>query len=269
MTPTEIARITRIAGELGVRSIKLTGGEPLTRKDIVEIIRLIHEENSTMEISMVTNGTLLTAPLASSLKENGLVRANINIPSVEKRTYESLTGGRLQDALSGVESAISAGLFPVKVNMLLLRGVNSDQVDSMLDFCRKTGVTLQIIELEPLTLDARYYSRHHLSLDDIERKLSIKARKVEVRQSMHGRKVYHLEDATVEVVKPVENTEFCLHCSRMRLTSDGRLKSCLMRSDDLVDLLPSIRSCASDDVLKDLIAASARRRRPFYDAKSV
>lgn len=267
MAPSEIARIARIAGELGARNVKLTGGEPLVREDIVEIVRLLHTERSIQEISMVTNGTLLTGSLASSLKQNGLMRMNINIPSVEKDTYRRLTGGELGDALEGARAALSAGLYPVKVNMLMLRDLNDDQVDSMLGFCSKIGATLQIIELEPLNVDPEYYSRHHFLLDGIEKKLSSKAKKIEVRRSMHGRRVYDLGNAKIEIVRPVENTAFCLRCSRMRLTSDGRLKSCLMRSDDLVDLLGPIRANATDRELGELIVASARRRQPFYVLK--
>jgi cyclic pyranopterin phosphate synthase len=239
----------------------------LVREDIVEIVRLLRRERSVKEISMVTNGTLLTGSLASSLKQNGLMRMNINIPSVEKDTYRRLTGGELGDALEGVRAALSAGLDPVKVNMLMLRDLNHDQVDSMLGFCSKIGATLQIIELEPLNIDPEYYSRHHFPLDGIEKKLSSKAKKIEVRRSMHGRRVYDLGNAKIEIVRPVENTAFCLRCSRMRLTSDGRLKSCLMRSDDLVDLLGPIRTNATDRELGELIVASARRRQPFYVLK--
>jgi len=267
MAPSEIARIARIAGELGAHNLKLTGGEPLVREDVVEIVRLLHKEGVIQEISMVTNGTLLTESLASSLKQNGLMRMNINIPSVEEDTYRRLTGGELRDALEGARAASSAGLCPVKVNMLMLRDLNHDQVNSMLDFCSKIGAILQIIELEPLNIDSEYYSRYHFPLDGIEKELTSKATKIEVRRSMHGRRVYHLGDARIEVVRPVENTVFCLRCSRMRLTSDGRLKSCLMRSDDLVDLLGPIRRDATDRELSELIAASARRRQPFYVLK--
>lgn len=268
MTPAEIARIAGIAGELGARRVKLTGGEPLIRQDIAEIVRLLGEKETIEEISMVTNGILLTFLLARELRRNGLVRVNVNVPSVDVKTYESLTGGRLSDALEGVKAAKSAGLSPVKVNMLLLKGVNDNQVDSMTQFCREAGATLQLIELEPLNVENRYYSQYHCPLDDIEEELSGKAHKVEVRRSMHGRKVYHLGDVKVEVVKPVENTEFCLRCSRMRLTSDGKLKSCLMRCDDLVDILGSIRSGASDQEVRRLLESSARRRRPFYGGRS-
>lgn len=267
MTPAEIATIAGIAGELGAGRVKVTGGEPLLREDIVQVVRLLSERKSIEEISMVTNGTLLTQQLARSLKRSGLARINVNIPSVSSETYENLTGGKLDNALRGVEAAMLAELFPVKVNMLLLRGVNDGQVDSMLQFCRRLGVTLQLIELEPLNVSDEYYSQHHYSLDQIEKELSGRAQRVEVRRSMHGRKVYYLEGAAVEVVKPVENTEFCLRCSRMRLTSDGKLKSCLMRCDDLTDILRSIRSGASDGELRALIAGSARKRRPFYDGQ--
>lgn len=269
MTPSEISRIARIAAELGATNVKLTGGEPLIRSDIVEIIRLLNETRTIKEISMVTNGTLLTRQLAAGLERNGLVRVNINIPSVEDDTYKRLTGGELKDAFEGVRAALSSGLFPVKINMLILKNVNDDQVDSMLDFCNRTGVSLQIIELEPLNLSPEYYSRHHFPLDGIERKISVEATKIEVRESMHGRKVFHLRDTVVETVRPVDNTDFCLRCSRMRLTSDGRLKSCLMRSNDLVDLLEHVRSGAADQRLVELISTSARRRQPFCAQKRV
>jgi len=264
MTPAEIANIAGIASELGARRVKLTGGEPLIRQEITEIVRLLSERKTIEEISMVTNGTLLTYPLATNLKRNGLMRININVPSVDAETYKHLTGGRISDALEGVKAAKSAGLYPVKVNMLVLGGVNNDQIDSMLKFCRQAGATLQLIELEPLNVESNYYSQHHYSLDGIEKELSGRAQKVEVRRSMHGRKVYHLGEAQVEVVKPVENTEFCLRCSRMRLTSDGKLKSCLMRCDDLVDILGPIRSGAGSQEVRRLIESSARTRRPFY-----
>jgi len=264
MTTAEIAKVAGIVGGLGARRLKLTGGEPLIREDIAEIVRLVKEGKEIEEISMVTNGTLLTYSLAGELKRNGLARININIPSVDAETYRSLTGGRLSDALEGVKAAKSSGLHPVKVNMLLLRDVNDNQIGSMLQFCHQAGATLQLIELEPLNVESNYYFQHHYSLDQVEKELSDKAEKVEVRRSMHGRKVYHLGDAQIEVVKPVENTEFCLHCSRMRLTSDGKLKSCLMRCDGLVDILGSIRSGASDQEVRKLIESSARMRRPFY-----
>ena len=266
MSPAEIVRIAKIAAGLGVRRIKLTGGEPLMREDILEITRLLHEESTVEEISMVTNGTLLTHQLAENLKKYGLIRVNVNVPSVETQTYRTLTGGRLEDALEGIRAALSARLCPVKVNMLILRDVNSGQVDSMLDFCRKLGITLQVIELEPLNIDAQYYHRYHLALDQIENALSSRARKVEVRRSMNGRKIYHLENSKVEIVKPVENTEFCLRCTRVRLTSDGGLKPCLMRPN-VVHLLEKIRTGANDLELRELIEASVRKRRPFYDAK--
>lgn len=267
MTPAEIARIAGIASELGAQRIKLTGGEPLVRRDIVDIVSLLAEKETIEEISMVTNGTLLTFPLAEKLRRGGLARVNINIPSVDQRTYESLTGGRLHCALEAVKAATSAGLSPVKVNMLLLKGVNDDQVDSMMRFCRGVGAILQLIELEPLSIGGDYYSRYHCSLDDIEEKLSAKAHSVKVRRTMQGRKVYDLGDVSVEVVRPVENTEFCLHCSRMRLTSDGKLKACLMRCDDLVDLLGPIRAGASDQQVRGLLESSARSRRPFYGVR--
>jgi len=264
LTPREVARIAKAAVALGATKIKITGGEPLLRKNLPAIVKKISAIRKIEDISMVTNASLLTADVAAELKNNDLQRININIPSIDADTYARLTGGDLSNALAGVEAAKGVGFYPIKINMLVLAGENDDQVDSMIDFAKTIGAILQIIELEPLQISSEYYARHHADLQLIEGRIAKRARSVRVRESMQGRRVYSLDGVEIEIVRPVENTEFCLHCTRMRLTSDGKVKPCLMRDNQLVNLLTPLRSGATDKELEELLATAVRQRRPFY-----
>jgi len=264
MSADEVVRIVRVAVGLGINRVKLTGGEPLLRSDIVEIVAGLAEIDGLRDLSMTTNGTRLSV-LAERLREAGLKRVNVNLPSLDKKTYSELNGGDLNDVLTGVGAAVKAGLYPVKLNMLLLRGVNEHETANMMDFARKSGVILQLLELEPVNVGDPYYRRYHYPLDCIEEELKKQALDVKVRGDMQSRRVYSLSNGLrVEVVHPIENSEFCARCTRLRVTSDGFLKPCLMVTDNLVDVLTPIRKGASDDELKELFKAAVKRRQPYY-----
>jgi cyclic pyranopterin phosphate synthase len=265
MTADEVVRIANVAVRLGVSRIKLTGGEPLLRKDIVQIVRGIASISGLEELSMTTNGTLL-GPLARELRANGLKRVNINLPTIDGEIYCKLTGGRLENVLDGVKAAVEAGLNPVKLNMLVLRGVNDFQVAEMIDFAREVGAVLQLIELEPINISREYYATYHKPLDEYEEMLKQKAVKVEIRKHMQNRRIFHLQDVKVEVVHPIENTDFCWHCTRLRVTSDGKLKPCLMRNDNTVDILTPMRNGATDKELVELFKLANQRRQPYNQA---
>jgi cyclic pyranopterin phosphate synthase len=205
----------------------------------------------------------MLAPLAEELHANGLKRVNINLPTLNEEVYDKLTGGRLEDVLEGVKAAVKVGLHPVKLNMLILKGVNDRHVSEMIDFARETGTILQLIELEPINVSDAYYSAHHKLLDEYEAMLRQKALKIETRHYMQNRRIYHLPDATVEIVHPIENTEFCMHCTRLRVTSDGKLKPCLMRNDNLVDVLTPMRNGANDQELIELFKQANQKRQPY------
>jgi cyclic pyranopterin phosphate synthase len=262
MTAEETSRIVKTAVSMGICRVKLTGGEPLMRKDIVEVIKEIDDVLGLKDLSMTTNGTLL-APLARQLHSSGLRRVNISIPTLEEREFRKLTGGNVADALEGVTAAVEAGFFPVKLNMVVLKGINDETVPAMVEFASKTGAILQLIELEPVNISSRYFARRHKPLDEYEKMLEQKAVKTETREFMQNRRIYHLPDAVVEVIKPIENTEFCLHCTRLRVTSDGRLKPCLMRKDNTIDILTPIRKGASDRDLAELFKQANRERQAF------
>ena len=262
MTVQEIVRIANIAVSLGIARVKLTGGEPLMRRDLPEIVRGIASVPGLRDLSLTTNGLLLDG-IAKTLRDSGLKRVNISLPSLNAETYRKLTGGNLQDALAGVKAAIAAGFCPVKLNMVILKDLNVSDVPEMIQYASKNDVALQLIELDPINVSDDYYSTHHRGLEELERMLREKAKEVEKRPFMHNRLIYHLPNVTVEVVHPIENTDFCMHCTRMRVTSDGKLKPCLMRNDNLTDILTPMHEGASDEKLKQLFLAANKLREPF------
>jgi cyclic pyranopterin phosphate synthase len=262
MTAEEIVHIARIAVGLGIARVKLTGGEPLMRRDLPEIVSGIAAIQGLKDLSLTTNGLLLGG-IAMDLHSRGLKRVNISLPSLNAETYHKLTGGKLQDALTGVKSAIEAGFCPVKLNMVILKDVNVGDVPSLIEYAKQNNIVLQLIELDPVNVGSDYYLTHHRNLDDQEQFLKQQALTVESRPFMHNRLIFHLPDVTVEVVRPIENTDFCMHCTRMRVTSDGKLKPCLMRNDNLIDILTPMRQRANDEQLRQLFAQANQLREPY------
>jgi cyclic pyranopterin phosphate synthase len=251
LSAEEIAAVMRMAAEYEFRSVKFTGGEPLLRPDILEIIRSVP---AGMESSLTTNGTLL-AGLAADLKEAGLSRVNVSLDSLDPETYHKITRRDcLAEVLEGIEAALDAGLTPVKLNMVVLSGINDEEVPAFLDFVKgKRDLVLQLIELMDIG-DCPYHSE----LSGLEQELARQSTHILTRR-MHHRHKYCCNGSEVEVVRPLHNTEFCAFCNRLRLTSDGMLKPCLLRTDNHVD----IRGAEGDD-LRGLFIEAVRRRAPYY-----
>ncbi len=263
MTPRELERIANVAASFGVDRVKLTGGEPLLRKDIIEIVERMRDTHGIKEVSMTTNGVLLKE-YAGLLKEAGLARVNVSLDTLKPEKFAQITRlDALEDVVSGTKEAVKAGLCPVKVNMVLLKGLNEDEIVSMIDFTKENGLILQIIELESASED-ELCKRYHVDLSGVEDFLNDMAEKTTVRR-MHHRRKYHLRNGgEVEIVKPMHNTEFCQYCNRIRVTSDGKLKPCLFRNDNLVDVLGPIRQGASEETLRNLFLEAVKRRQPYF-----
>jgi len=239
MTPEEIERIVRIASRLGIRKVKLTGGEPTVREDIIEIVRRI--KPYVIDLSMTTNGSKLKE-LARPLARAGLDRVNVSLHSLKPEVYKRITGVDMLDVvLEGIEEAVKY-LSPVKLNMTVMRGLNEDEIWDMVEFAARTGTVLQLIELEaPREMtETAFFRKYFYPLKPVERELERKA--VEIRERrMHRRRKYFIPTdygmAEVEVVRAMHNTIFCANCTRLRVTSDGKFKTCLLRNDDLIDFL--------------------------------
>lgn len=265
MTVEEIVRIARIAISLDISRIKLTGGEPLMRKDLCNIVKGIAAISGLKDLSLTTNGSLLAFE-AEKLQKCGLKRLNISLPTLNPQKYHKLTNGTLDNAIEGVKAAVGVGLNPVKLNMVILNGINVDDVPEMMDFASQTGTILQLIELDPVNVTDDYFGTYHKFLDAYEEMLRQKAIKTVTRRFMHNRHVYHLPCVTVEVVHPTENGDFCAHCTRLRVTSNGMLKTCLMRNDNLIDVLTPLRDGANDEELKALFMHANQMRKPYNKA---
>ncbi len=266
MRPGEIGRIVRVASNLGMRKVKLTGGEPTVRRDVVEIIRRI--KPYVRDLSMTTNGSRLKE-LAAPMARAGLDRVNVSLHSLKPDVYKRITGvGELGKVIEGIEEAVKY-FDPVKLNVTLMRGINDSEIAEMIEFAAETGAILQLIELEaPVEMtETSFFRRYFYPLTPLEREL--KKRAVEIRERrMHRRKKYKIPTehgtAEVEVVRPMHNTVFCANCTRLRLTSDGKLKTCLLRRDDLIDVLGPLRRGAGDQELVDLFRKATLMREPYW-----
>ena len=248
----DLREIFRVAGLFNINSIKLTGGEPLLRKDLCEIVSMIPD---SMQSSLTTNGTLL-ADCAQELKDAGLSRVNISLGSLNGDRYREISGmDYLDRVLAGIDAAILAGLTPVKLNVVILGGVNDCEIEDFIEFAgTKKNLILQFIELMDFSGD----SCSGFDINELEDDLKRRSKTIITRR-MHHRRKYCLEGAEIEIVRPMHNNEFCAHCNRLRITSDGFLKPCLLRNDNHID----IRGKRGEE-LEDLFRKAVAAREPFF-----
>ena len=264
MTPDEIYKICEIAKKLGVKKIRISGGDPLVRNDIVEIVEKIASLNF-QDISLTTNGVLLEK-YAKDLKKAGLNRVNVSLDTLNHTTYRFVTNSDyLNEAKSGILKSVEVGLYPVKINMVVMKDINEHEIKDMFEFCRDNKMVLQLIELieSENCDDDKFSAEYHYKLDSIEKKLSDIAEDVKERKFMQGRKKYYINGGEIEVVKPMDNTKFCANCTRLRVTPDGKIKPCLLRNDNLVDIITDIRNNSSDDELANIFLKGINEREPF------
>ena len=233
MTPDEIYQVCRIAKSLGVEKIRLSGGEPLVRRDIVEIVEKIN--------------TL-------TLKDAGLDRVNVSLDTLDPEIYKMITGADLLErAKNGILKAREVGIYPVKINMVVMNDINTEELWDMFEFCKGNDLILQLIEIidSDSCEDKDFNSKYHFELSEFEEKLASLADSIKVREFMQNRRKYFLDGGEIEVVHPVENSDFCSNCSRLRVTPEGKLKPCLLRNDNLVDLIQFIRDGCSEEQMKN------------------
>ncbi|HUS77886.1 MAG TPA: GTP 3',8-cyclase MoaA [Patescibacteria group bacterium] len=261
-TVDEIEAIVATAAEMGISKIKLTGGEPLLREDLVEIVERISPHVD--EVSMTTNGYRLDER-ACALRDAGLRRVNVSLHTADPEKFHEITGyDALGEVRDGILAAVECGLNPVKINMVVMNGVNEGEVQKMIQFSKEVDATLQLIEYQPLERGEENFSQYHYDLRPLEGELERDSEEIVVRE-MHRRRQYHLKDgAVVEIVRPNHNSEFCRYCTRLRLTSDGQLKPCLMRSDNHVEAVSLLREGGSRQDLADAIREAVARREPFW-----
>lgn len=263
MSVNEIFRIASVCKDLGVERIRFSGGEPLVRRDIVDIVDSVNSLGFR-DISITTNGIFLSE-LCDDLIGAGLNRVNVSLDTLNARTYQKLTGFDFLDKVKkGIVDAVNSGLDPVKINMVLMSGVNDNEIWDMFDFCRDNNLILQLIEIMDTDTVDNFNDKYYYDIGIIEDELALKASEVKVRDLMQNRKKYFIDGGEVEVVHPLDNTSFCSNCTRLRVTPEGKIKPCLLRNDNLVDIVSHIRGGASDDVLRDVFLEAISNREPFY-----
>lgn len=265
MKAEDIERIVEIVSDYCCDlKVKITGGEPLLRDDILEIIQRINTIPKVKEAALTTNGILLNR-LAKPLKEKGLKRVNVTLNSLNPSTYRYITGTDLiRDVVKGIKASVKAGLSPVKVNMVVLKDINAAEVWDMVRFSIKNNLILQLIEFETYNEKDEYYKKYHLDLSEIENELKERSQEIIIRKMQKRNKYLLRGGGEVEVVKPMHNSEFCANCYKLRITSDGKFKPCLFCSHNQVDFLTPMRDGASDIALKELLREAIQRRRPYF-----
>jgi len=252
-----IIRIINKAASLGATKVKFSGGEPLVRKDFEEMLARLPKLRN---VSATTNGVLLSKR-AKGLKAAGLDRVNISLDTLDPDSYAGICRCNRnvhQQVLDGVHAAVEAGLTPIKLNMVMMEGINSGELNDMISFVKKFdgNVILQVIEPMDFSNDGLL-----MEMDIITKELESRASSV-IERKMHRRKKYMVDGAEIELVRPIDNSVFCANCNRLRVTSDGKLKPCLLRNDNLVDV-----SHASDSELEALFHKAMKNREPFYKGK--
>lgn len=264
LSKEEIIEVVSVLQSLGVKTLKITGGEPTLRKDLADIISSIPKG---VNVSLTTNGTKLKE-LAPKLKAAGLTRVNVSLDSLKRERYAQITGSDiLPDVLEGIEAAVSAGLTPVKINTVLLPGINDDEIDDFLAFVRgRDELILQFIELMDMNgwadkADASVHSNADFARN-LEERFKREAETITTRR-MHHRHKYNLNGAVVEIVRPMHNAEFCANCNRLRITSDGLLKPCLLRTGNEV----SIKGLKGDALI-EAVRCAVQNRSPYFGGKN-
>jgi cyclic pyranopterin phosphate synthase len=263
LTLEEIHRMVRIAVTLGMTKIRLTGGEPLCRKGILHLISWLARLDGLEDLALTTNGTLL-AQKACQLKEAGLRRVNISLDTMDAEAYRRMTGMDLLEVVwQGIHAAADAGLNPIKINTVVMRGANDDQIELLADLAVHYPFHIRFIEYMPMGVDPHQSQKYFVSIAEIESRLKQMGPLIPIhRQHNDGPAArYRFEGAPGEIgLIGSMSAHFCSRCNRMRLTADGHLRPCLL-SDDQIDVMSPLRQGASDDDLQALFARALSRKR--------
>ncbi len=253
LTFDEIERVIKAFTELGVGRVRLTGGEPLVRKNVAELANRLTALPGLDDLSLSTNATLLEQH-ALALKQSGISRINVSLDSLKAERFNQITGGDLQPVLDGLMAAKQAGFSPIKINMVAMKGINDDEFEDMVEFCLRHDFTLRFIETMPMGATGEDATDHYIDLQTVKQTLSKSfelipgvmpgggpARYVQIKNT----------DLRIGFITPISQ-HFCESCNRVRLSTDGTLYLCLGQ-DDKLELRPLLRAGISDDELKNVL----------------
>jgi GTP 3',8-cyclase len=267
----EIFRIARIYAAEGISKVRLTGGEPLVRKGMVEFIARLSEIEQIEDLSLTTNGVLLKA-IAGDLKNAGLKRVNISLDSLKKERFKGIARKDEFDRVwEGIEEALRVGLYPVKINMVAIKGMNDDEIESFAKLTLHLPLTVRYIEYMPAGNGERWDDTTLLPIPQIKARVEKLGNLVALSSDRWDgpARRYRLEGAVGEIgFIGAVSSHFCNDCNRLRLTADGKVRACLF-SDEEIDLKEILRKGGSDQDLKEqlFIALGKKPARHQIDQK--
>ena len=253
LTFDEIERVIRAFSELGTRRVRLTGGEPLVRRDLPVLANRLAALPGIEDLSLSTNATRL-ARHAVELQQAGISRINVSLDTLRADRFRAITQGKLDKVIAGLMAAREAGFAPIKINMVVMRGVNDDEVNDMVEFCLQHDFTLRFIETMPVGATGRSATDHYISLQDVKARL---ARDYELIPGAvpGGGPARYVQvagtDLRIGFITPMSQ-HFCDTCNRVRLSVEGTLYLCLGQNDKY-ELRPLLRAGISDDELQQHI----------------
>lgn len=263
LTAEEIVRVVRVAANMGFRKFRLTGGEPLLRRDLPEIIRALKRIPGVECLGLSTNGTRL-AVLAQPLREAGLRTVNVSLDALDAKVYRRVTGGEIAEVLAGIRAAVGTGFERVKLNTVLMRGVNEPELWPLVLFAAEQGLPLRLIELMPVTTTAALSEKNFMPVEEARKLLEQRDELVPQPASGVGwgpARYFRLRHtgALVGFIGAMTTPHFCHTCNKMRLTADGRIRPCLGDHGE-IDLRAVLRQTADDAVVREMLWTALERK---------
>ena len=258
LTYEEFLRLIRVAVNMGITKVRLTGGEPLVRKGVIDFCRRLAEIVGLQSLSITTNGVLLEE-FAQDVYASGIRRVNVSLDTLQSQKFLRITRrDEFHKVWRGIQAAKEAGLNPIKINVVVMRGINDDEVLDLAKLTLDSPFHVRFIEFMNIGSNDEAVLQHYVSTDDILAKLSEFAplEQVIVRQTNGPARHFRWPDAKgrIGIISPISH-HFCPTCNRLRLTADGKLRNCLF-SDQEVDIKSPLRSGATDSELSEIIRVS-------------
>ena len=273
MTFDEIVHLARIFVNLGINKIRLTGGEPLVRRGVPELIKRLYQIKGLKDISLTTNGIGLITQ-AKDLYDAGLRRINVSLDTLDEAKFEQMTRRKvLSRVLAGLREAQRCGFDPIKVNAVAMKGFTDDEIVDLAEFARDNSYQLRFIEFMPLDADDIWGRNMFIPGKEIINKIDAVYPLNPVNMNGDAKhdpaKLYQFEDGKGDVGFISSVTEpFCEQCNRIRLTADGQLRTCLFSVTE-TDLLTSLRAEAPDETIGDLIIEAVKQKEPGHQINAV
>jgi GTP 3',8-cyclase len=279
LTFEETLRLIRIAGDLGVTKIRLTGGEPLTRRDVIQLFRQLPRLTKLREIGLSTNGTLLTREvqpgltMAQAVRDCGFNSINISLDTLDRAEYACITGrDLLPEAIAGIDAAIAAGFPQIKLNCVLMRGRNDQGLAALADFAAKRNLLLRFIELMPVTTTEVLTESNFFSVAEARRALEAKFGPLisEPEFRTNGPASYFQiagRGQRIGFIGAMTNLHFCENCNKLRLTCDGKLRPCLGSYLEF-DIMQPLRAGANDEELRQFFRDVVERKPEQHDFRT-